>query len=70
MYKVIGYLHKLTLPLGAVEAVVAVWFESYLNIGQGLVITYKAEAKGVSDNVTIQAIAKIMHVDFFVFSLS
>lgn len=53
--------------LGAVEVVVAVCLASYLYIGQGVVVGYKAKAAEASDNVAIKTNAKIKHVAFFNF---
>jgi len=55
------------LLLGAVEVVAAVCFASYLYVGQGVVVGYKAEAEETSDNAAMKTNTEIMHVGFFTF---
>jgi hypothetical protein len=56
------------LLLGAVEVVAAVCLASYLYIGQGIVVGYKAEAVEVSGIVTMKTNAIIEKIVAFFIS--
>ena len=61
------HAHAVLLLLGTSEDVAPECATSYRYIDQGAVVGYKAEAVEVSDNVTMKANAKIVHVAFFNF---